>query len=286
MLLNRFCDSEYRCEARLSCRDGRRVHISEAMRFALIAVALIAALFAPVSFSSADTSLQVDAGTDLQPLMAYAFIPMFTKQTGIEVNATFGASGSLQKQFEDGAPIDVFLADDDTTVGKLAKEGLLDGASEQSYATGRLAVMFRRGFEARQVSMSALAQQWVNKVAIADPAVSGYGRAAQTALVNADLYSTVNDQERLALFPSAQDAYVNTVAGNADATITALSLVIRDKKANYEMVPARYYTPINQTLGIKPNASQPAKQFVVFLLSPDAQAIFKQFGYLPPKTKK
>jgi len=234
----------------------------------------------------ADPDIQVAAAANVQAVLSRDLIPMFMKQTGDEVDVNYGATGLLEKQVENGSATDVFISADDATVKKLIAGGFLAADSEQPYAVGQLVVVLRPGLEGRQASVAALDQTWVTKVAIADPKVAPYGQAAVDAMEAAGVYDDVVDQERLTIVGNVQEAYDAAQTLNADAAITALSLVIKVRKANYSIVPQRYYKPLAQTLGVSPNASPAAKQFAAFLVSPAAQAVFKEYGYLPPRPLK
>lgn len=242
-------------------------------------------LFAPSLAAYADDAIVVDASSDIQAALSRDLIPLFIKQTGILVNPTYDSSANLAKLLMNGAPVDVFLAGDDTTVKSLGAKGLLDPSTERAYAVGRLAVMLRPGLEGRQASVDDLSQTWVTRVELPDPAQCAYGKTAEDVLINADIYDTITMEQRLVLYGGPEDAFQAAETGDVDATVTALSLVIKVPKANYEIVPSRFYKPINETLGLPPNASADAKSFAAFLVSPPAQAILKQYGYLLPKSK-
>ena len=251
--------------------------------------AKLALVVSATATALADNTIQVtDAAANLQAVMSRDLIPLFIKTTGLEPQVTYGSTGLMAKQLETGEPIDLFLAADDTTIKKLAAKGLLDGTTNKPYAVGQLAVYLRPGLQGRQASVAALGQTWVTKVAVADPTVAPYGAAAIDALKFAGVYDIIDHQERFVVTGNVDEAFLAAKSGNVDAAVTALSLVIKEPKANYENQSARlrYYHPITQTMALSPTASAGAKQFYDFLLSAPAQAIFKQYGYLQPKQKK
>src|ERR1700722_2999104 len=79
--------------------------------------------------ASSDASLHVAAASDL----AEAFTEMgstFEKDTGRKVTFSFGASGLLAKQIEEGAPYDVFAAANLSFIDDAIKSGACDGATK------------------------------------------------------------------------------------------------------------------------------------------------------------
>ena len=83
------------------------------------------------------TVLLIAAAADLAPLerdLAQAY----EKKTGFRVRFTFGSSGMLARQIENGAPYDVYLSANSSYVKDLAESGHLDSKSVRVYAFGRL----------------------------------------------------------------------------------------------------------------------------------------------------
>src|SRR3954453_13105324 len=85
----------------------------------------IASMIAGCGPSSPERArLRVAAASDLQdalPILASAFR---LRSAGVEIDATFGASGQLAEQIRQGAPFDVFLSADGKFVKRLADEGI------------------------------------------------------------------------------------------------------------------------------------------------------------------
>src|SRR5262245_58420448 len=68
----------------------------------------------------------------------------FEQQHGSKVELVFGASGTLTRQIQDGAPFEVFLAADEEFANQLSSAGLTRDAGVV-YATGRLVVFAPTG---------------------------------------------------------------------------------------------------------------------------------------------
>ena len=71
--------------------------------------------------------------------------------------------------------------------------------------------------------------------------------------------------------------------GNADAALTAYSLVLHEHGAVLKIDPT-LYQPIQQALAIVAGTSrmEQAKQFRSFLIGPEGKAILSRSGYLIP----
>ncbi len=92
---------------------------------------------------------------------------------------TLGASSTLARQLEQGAPFDVFLSADARWMDELTAAGLLDGEGPVELARGRLVVAVRKAAQATTSPASPMANQ-ATLVAAAGAAAG----AADQALAN------------------------------------------------------------------------------------------------------
>ncbi len=250
------------------------------VKFSLVLV-LMAALCVPGH--AAPEPLRVAAAANLQRVFTDALLPAFTKKTGIVVLPTYGATKLLAAQIENGAPIDVFVAADTQTPQKLLAEKLLVRGTVKPYAVGQLVLWTRRDARAHPATLQDLAQPAYTKIAYANPKTAPYGLAASEALTNSGVAAAVTP--KLVQAENIGQALQYAQSGNADASLTALSLVIDDKTDPYVIVPERLHAPIIQCFGLVSTTTQTtsALAFMDYLRSGDAAKIWKRYGYtLPP----
>ena len=81
--------------------------------------------------------LVVAAAADLNPALQ-EISEGYEKKTGIKVKLSFGASGALTQQIQNGAPFDVFFSADMDYPRQLIAAGAADGATLYQYAVGKL----------------------------------------------------------------------------------------------------------------------------------------------------
>ena len=227
--------------------------------------------------------LRVSAAANLQKVFTEALIPAFTKQTGVAVAPTFGATKQLAVQIENGAPIDVFVAADTATPQKLLGEKLLAVGTVQPYAIGQLVVWSRRDAAHHPATVQDLSSPLYAKIAFANPQTAPYGLAAQQAFARTGGTAAVSP--KLVQAENIGQALQFAQSGNADVCLTALSLVIEDKTDPYFIVPDSLHDPITQSLGLvsRTTMTTQALQFIDFLTGPDAAKIWKHYGYTLPK---
>ncbi len=210
--------------------------------------------------------------TDLQGPLAKAF----EAQSGLKVRFTFGASGNLAQQVANGAPYDVFLSADEQRVKDVARSGDPDFSGVEIYAQGRLALWSKSG---KITSLAALNGPGILHVAIANPAHAPYGAAAKEALENAGLWKAL--EKKIVYGESVRQALEFAESGNAEAVITAWSLVIH---RNGLPIPGDLYKPIRQA-GVALKGGRNPKggvAFLRFLVSPQGRAFLTDSGFGRP----
>src|SRR5690242_3444076 len=172
----------------------------------------------------AQDALTVAAAADLQPVMT-EIAARFEKETGVRVKLSFGSSGNFFAQIQNGAPYDLFFSADVDYPAKLQGAGLIEPGSLYRYATGQIA-LWAPNASAIDVSkgLSVLVDNNVQKIAIANPSHAPYGRAAEAALKNADLWDSISS--KLVMGENIAQTAQFVQSGNTDVGILALSLVL------------------------------------------------------------
>jgi molybdate transport system substrate-binding protein len=224
--------------------------------------------------------LRVAAAADL----AHAFDelrPAFEAQTPGALTVTLGSTGLLARQIIQGAPFDLFLAANSSYVEQVVKAGACDGATEHSYARGRL-VIWVKGSDGAALTLTSLVDPRFKHIAIANPEHAPYGVAAREALTRAGVWSGVS--ERMVYGENVQQTMELAQTGNADVAIVGLSLAIGAKGGTWSLVDEAGYTPIDQALVVCNHGANAAaaRKLAQFLSEPSGHAILRKYGFLLP----
>lgn len=255
----------------------------------LMTIGLIVSIF----FSSLFVGLKAKAAEP--PLVAAAanlqfaigdLVAGYKRAGGGDLRMVFGSSGQFVQQITEGAPFALFLAADEASIEQLAKRGLTRD-SGMVYARGRLVLFTRTGSPVDPTPdlsglKAALAAGSVMHFAIANPELAPYGRAAQDVLQRAGLWPTL--QGKLVIGENISQTLQFALAGGAEATLVAYSLVLNDKisrAGRYALIPKEQHQPINQRMALLKSSGTEAEGFYRYVLSADAQAILMRFGYDP-----
>ncbi len=205
----------------------------------------------------------------------------FEQETGHSLQLSFGSSAKLFAQIQNNAPYDVFLSADVTK-----PEALIDNKAARPnslivYATGQLAL-----WSIKPISFSTLREALLSarRIAIANPRLAPYGKAAEESLRHLSIWETI--QKKLVQGENIGQTYQFTYSENASLGLVALSQVLTGPQKGYSIViPNSFHEDINQAAVILSRTQNTvlAETFMAFLIRADTQAKIAQFGY---STKK
>ena len=254
------------------------------MRNALLLVALAALLAMPTGCHRKEPApfspARVAAAADL----AFAFEEVgaaFAKKTGTKPIFSFGSTGLLAKQIEEGAPFDVFAAANVSFAERVIAAGTCDASTKALYARGRIVLWGRAGVVLPD-TLAGLADSRFVKIALANPEHAPYGHAAREAMENAGVWETVKG--RAVYGENVQQTLQFAQTGNADVAFVALSLATVTKDGSYVSIDESLHAPIDQALVVCRHGKNPemGKAFTEFVSSPEGHAIMKRYGFLLP----
>lgn len=206
----------------------------------------------------------------------------FSKKTGVAVEIISGSSGKLTAQIKNGAPYDVFLSADMDFVQTVYSAGMTL-MKPRVYATGSLIVCSATGADLKNWKKIA-AQKGTGKIAIANPKVAPYGKAAEEAFNHFGLYKSILPQLVFGESISQVNTYVlNKVVAIGFTTESLAYEIAGNTDFKWLRIDPSAYTPIKQGAVLLKHAKSSnynnSKRFYDYLFSPAAKAIFKKYGY-------
>ena len=235
-----------------------------------------------------ETKISVAAASDLK----FAFeeiVNEFKKQhPAIQVETTFGSSGNFFAQLTNKAPFDIFFSADLGYPDKLIEQG--DGLKESkfSYAVGHLGIWVRNDspLNPERDGIAVLKEPAVTKIAIANPRFAPYGRAAEAALKNFEIYESI--QDRLVLGDNIAQTAQFVETGAADVGMISASLAtastLKDK-GRFWPLPIDSYPKLVQG-GVILSWAKDRKacdQLRSFVIAEAGQAILRKYGFAHPE---
>jgi len=207
----------------------------------------------------------------------------FTKATGVKVTASYAASSALAKQIEQSAPADVFISADlqwmdyvgerklikpDTRVNLLGNKLVLIAPADSKIAN----VTIGQGFDIAKLAGSG-------RIAVADVNAVPAGRYAKAALEKLGAWAAAEpklaqaENVRATLAFVARDETPIGIVYETDAKVEPRVKVIG-------AFPDNSYPPVTYPVAATTTTTkQSVSQYLHFLRSPAAKAIFEKYGF-------
>lgn len=201
--------------------------------------------------------------------------------TGQKVTLIFGSTGKHYAQIINGAPFDAYFAADSKRPKRLEEEGVAVPGSRFTYAIGKIVLWSPKAGYVDSAG-KVLEQSEFRHLAIANPKLAPYGKAAQEVLQGRRLWNVLKG--RLVRGENIGQTFQFVKSGNAELGLIAASQVKRPDhsiEGSFWDVPQSLYSPIEQQ-AVLLNDNQAARAFLAFVKSDEALDIIRGFGYDAP----
>jgi molybdate transport system substrate-binding protein len=250
----------------------------------LVALILPALLLLPSPGAAAERrTVRVAAAANLKDAVAALAEAYQAQHQDVEVAVTLGASGTFFAQLQNGAPFDLFLSADREYPDQIVAAKLAAAEDERVYAIGKLVAWLPPDSKLALTpgDLTALTEPAVKRIAIANPTVAPFGRAAEAALRASGVYDAVKD--KLVLGASVGQAAQFATTGAADVAFLPYSLTLGKELAGGRIVPIaeRLYPKMEQAGVVLASAKEPAlaRDFFAFVLGQKGRTVLTGFGY-------
>ncbi len=205
----------------------------------------------------------------------------YGKQSGDKILFNFGASSTLARQIEAGAPADIFFSADEAQMDGLAKQGLIDPATRKSILGNSLVVIVPADSALQIKSAADLTNAAVKQIAFADPKAVPAGVYAKAWLTKLQLWPAV--EPKVVPTENVRAALAAVASGNVEAGVVYKTdaAISKNVKIAYE-VPRADGPDISYPMALVKGSPQSdaAKQFLDYLSSKEAGQVFTQYGFL------
>jgi len=205
----------------------------------------------------------------------------FEAGTDYKVTPIFGSTGKHYAQISNGAPFDAFFAADVHRPQRLENEGMALPGSRFTYAVGKLLLWSPKAGTV-DTEGKVLERGGFRYLAIANPKLAPYGKAAQEVLQTRGLWDSL--RRHLVRGENIGQTFQFVNSGNAELGFVAVSQVKHPNQpiaGSFWEVPQALYSPIEQQAVLLKN-SEAARAFLVFMRSEEALKIIQDYSYDTP----
>lgn len=199
----------------------------------------------------------------------------------------FAASGTLQKQIEGGAPVDVFASAAMKQVTALTDKQLADVASVKQFAGNEVVLVVPANSTLGLTGFQDLTKASVGKITYGDPKVAPHGVAAEQILTKLGILSAL--KSKVVYASDASQALTYVKSGEVDAGIIFASEATSagDKVKVIAKADQSWYTKVvyPAVLVSASDKKELGQKFIDYLMSSDGQAILAKYGFLSAPAK-
>jgi len=228
----------------------------------------------PVTLTVAAAASLTDAAKEIQTVYS-------TKHPNVTITYNLAASGTLQQQIEQGAPVDLFISAGKSQMDALEQKGLIVASTRKNVVGNELVLV--AGKDSKLAAFDGLKDAAVKKIAIGTPESVPAGQYAKDTLTTLGMWGQLQ-----AKFIQAKD--VRSVLNYVEKGEVDAGLVYRTDAAASTAVkivaaaPAGSSKPIVYPMAIIASSKhqQEAQQFEDFLASDEAARLFAQYGFTKP----
>ena len=226
------------------------------------------------------TELLVSAAASLQEVLQ-DIQPLFEEaQAEVRLTYNFGASGALQQQIEQGAPADVFISAAAKQMDALEQGGLLLPESRRDLLGNQLVLVVPQNSPLNLSDFAQLADSQVRRISVGEFRTVPAGTYAEHVLTNLGILPQV--QPKLVFANTVRAVLAAVESGNVDAGIVyATDALSSNQVTQVTTAAADLHDPIVYPAAVIESSRNPeaAKNFLAFLESSLAEAVFEQHGF-------
>ncbi|MCM3080256.1 molybdate ABC transporter substrate-binding protein [Brevibacillus invocatus] len=199
---------------------------------------------------------------------------------GVTLTFSFGSSGKLAQQIEQGAPADLFLSASQQDMNKLDEKQLILKDTRVDFSGNSLVLVTEKDSAIAVSSFEDLTDPALKHIALGAPETVPAGRYTKEVLENLKLWDTLTD--RLVYGSDVRQVLTFVEAGNAEVGVVYASdaAISKNVKVLATSKP-EWHKPIvypGAVIGASANADA-AKAFLAYLTSEEGKKVLGEYGF-------
>jgi len=266
---------------------GKEIHVISRRRWLAFLLRAVAAGAIVISLQGAaaqqPASVTVSAAISLKDALDELGHMYEQSHVGVKIMFNYGASGMLQHQIEQGAPVDIFFSAAEKQMDTLQSEGLIIPATRQDLVANQL-VLITPASSTGVKDFQDLARPEVKVIALGEPTTVPAGMYGRQVLEHLGLLAATEKKIVFAKDVRSVRTYVET--GDADAGLVYRTDAQGSSKVRVvAAAPAGSHDPILYPVALLKQSREPAaaRSFLEYLSGPEARAVFAKHGFVAPE---
>ncbi len=198
----------------------------------------------------------------------------------VTLTFNFAASGKLQSQIEEGAPADIFISAAQKQMNALQDEALIVTETRRNLLSNKVVLIVPSSSTLGITSFEDVAASKVSMIAIGDPASVPVGQYSQEIYTTLGTWDVVSAKANLAA--DVKEVLVWVETGNVDCGIVYSTDAKSSNKVTVVcQAPEGSHKPVTYPAALVAASEHKfeAQEFLDFLSSDEAKAVFEEFGF-------
>ncbi|MFC3886223.1 molybdate ABC transporter substrate-binding protein [Bacillus songklensis] len=228
--------------------------------------------------SDKKVELIVSAAASLQDALNEIKIGFEKENPHIKIVYNYGASGALQQQISQGAPVDLFFSAAEDEFDQLVQEGLIEKGKGTDLVGNELVLVVPKDSDKRIESFEDITQ--ARKLSIGTPETVPAGKYAKETLEHLNVWKDV--EEKIVYAKDVRQVLTYVETRNVDAGIVyKTDAMISSKVKMVATAEDKKHTPIIYPLGVIKNSKHPeeAQAFYEYLQTQGSLDALEKHGF-------
>jgi len=232
------------------------------------------------SLPDSKTVLTISAAASMEDALLHIKKQYEANHPNVSLSFNFASSGTLQKQIEQGAPVDIFISAAAGPFENLKTKGFIVPQQSDDLVYNELVLITSNMFRTPIDSLHDLTREPIKTIAIGIPETVPAGTYAKKWLKSEKLWEPLNN--KLVFAKDVRQVLMYVESQNAEAGIVYRTDALLSKDVRIVMKASN---SINRQIIYKAGIiqSSPYKEeamdFLRYLQSTEAEKVFKNFGF-------
>lgn len=230
--------------------------------------------------SKPEVELLISAAASLTDVAAEISESYSKLVPNVKITYTFGASGALQTQIEEGAPSDIFMSAGKKQMTTLVDKGLVVEDANKDLLVNKVVLITPKDSTKDIKSFEDAAADKVSKIALGDPASVPVGQYSEEVFTSLGIHDKVKAKANYG--SDVRQVLTWVEGGEVDCGVVySTDALTSDKISVVCEAPKDSHKPIVYPVAVLKNSKhqEEAKAFLDYLSTPECKALFEKYGF-------
>lgn len=259
-------------------------YIGNALGYKIITTNKDGALIADIITKA---ELTISAAASLTDVMAEIKTLYLAAKPNTQLTINLGSSGALKQQIEQGADVDVFFSASTAYMTALKDNGILDNSTIKNLLINNVVLIAPKDSKVSIKSFSDVTDSAISKIALGEPKTVPAGQYAEQVFTYLNILDKV--KEKAVYGKDVREVLTWVETGNVDiGVVYSTDAKVSKKVTVIATATEQSHKPIIYPVAVVKTTknSDASKDFLNFLTTDSAKAVFMKYGFSIQQSKE